>query len=213
MIQNYVIVLTIALRQTVSTIIDFHFAKGTLGKSVYRSVFATRHIWRQTNDFNFPLAIAIIMGRRDLQNEGQNWKFKVMYSLNEWLDSASWFATKSTTTCTQVLSDIKTKTERKMQDQARESNGERKREKRQSERKTLQLPQVAFQLSFPVDSSVRAQPRERQRVRKSAGLIGHLILRLNNPILVVAEDNYAPLMMEHLGRVTAICITKHGRSA
>lgn len=106
------------------------------------------------------------------------------------------------------------RTERKRRDQARERDGERiEREKRQCERKTLQLPQVAFQLSFPVDSSVRAQPRERQRVRESAGLIGHLILRLNNPILVVAEDNYGLLMMEHLGQVTAICITKHGRSA
>lgn len=144
---------------------------------------------------------------KDRTANSKSWKLERMNH------SASSFATKSTIRRTHVLSAMKTKSERKRRDQARDRDGERKREKRQSEGKTLQLPQVAFQLSFPVDSSVRAQPRERQRVRESAGLIGHLILRLNNPILVVAEDNYAPLMMEHLGQVTAICITKHGRSA
>lgn len=69
------------------------------------------------------------------------------------------------------------------------------------------LPREPLQQPVPADPSISLQARRGERLFE--GSASHLIPRLNNPILVVAKDNYSPLMVEHPGLAAAICIAQH----
>lgn len=72
------------------------------------------------------------------------------------------------------------------------------------------LPREPLQQLVPADPSISLQAHRGEWLFE--GSPGYFIPRLNNPILVVAEDNYCPLMVENPGRAAAICIAQHRRS-